>query len=179
MPTLRQDPDDTLAARAQLGDAAALGELFERFAPTIWPLLVRLLASRPDAEDALQDVFIGLPEALRRYTSRGRLGGWIRQVAVRTALMRLRSGRRRAESAFAEGDMPVSLPPPIELRLAISAALAALPPDLRTVFVLKEIEGYSHAEIAHMVGIAVGLSEVRLCRARQRLRVLLSDQEPT
>jgi RNA polymerase sigma-70 factor (ECF subfamily) len=164
-----------------MGDPVALGELFEQFAAPTWQVLVRLLGSRADADDALQDVFVGLPEALARYTGRGRLGAWIRQVAVRVALMRLRSGRRRGETPLDESadalTLRMTLPPPIELRLAIRAAVASLPAEFRAVFVLKEIEGYSHAEIAEMMDISVGLSEVRLCRARKHLRTLLSDRE--
>jgi RNA polymerase sigma-70 factor (ECF subfamily) len=173
------ESDDALAMRARTGDPVALGELIERFAAPTWQTLVRLLGSRADADDALQDVFIGLPEALGRYAGRGRLGPWIRQVAVRVALMRLRSGRRRGEEALGDDVGRATQPAPVELRLAIKAALAALPVELRTVFVLKEVEGYSHAEIADLAGISVGLSEVRLFRARRRLRVMLSDQEGT
>jgi RNA polymerase sigma factor (sigma-70 family) len=122
-------------------------------------------------------VFIGLPEALGHYASRGRLGGWIRQVAVRVALMRLRGGRRRAEEVLDDDVGHTTVPVDVELRLAIGAALGALPAEFRTVFVLKEVAGYTHAEIADMVGISVGLSEVRLFRARLLLRAMLSDRE--
>jgi RNA polymerase sigma-70 factor, ECF subfamily len=171
------ESDDALAERARTGDPVALGELFERFAAPTWQVLVRLLGSRADADDVLQDVFIGLPEALGHYTSRGRLGGWIRQVAVRVALMRLRGGRRRGEEVLDADAGHATVPVNVELRLAIGAALAALPAELRAVFVLKEVEGYTHAEIAEMIGISVGLSEVRLFRARKQLRVMLSDRE--
>ena len=60
-------------------------------------------------------------------------------------------------------------------RMAIATALAALPSDLRVVFILADIDGYSHAEIAGMIGIRTGTSEVRLHRARRRLRALLED----
>jgi RNA polymerase sigma-70 factor (ECF subfamily) len=91
--------------------------------------------------------------------------------------MRLRTDRRRAEDPLGEPDAVIdalSRPPDaIEDRITIAAALHSLPEALRTVFVLKEVSGYSHAEIAHTLGISVSLSEIRLFRARKLLRSIV------
>jgi RNA polymerase sigma-70 factor (ECF subfamily) len=94
-------------------------------------------------------------------------------VAARAALMRMRTERRRRQSALVDADMS---PAPLRSesdRMSIESAIGRLPSELREVFVLKEMEGYSHAEIAGMLGITAGNSEVRLFRARQRLRAIL------
>ncbi len=167
--------DAQLAVDARGGAADALGELYARHAAAIMALAYRLTGSATDAEDVLHDLFLGLPEALRRYDERGRFDAWIRRVAARLALMRLRSRRRRREVGL-EATAALSGPPGDEAtraRVAIRRALDALPASLRAVYVLKEIEGYSHAEIAALLGITSGASEVRLSRAVRRLRQLL------
>lgn len=173
--------DAELVAAVRAGQTDALGRLFDRYSEPTWRLLSRMLGSPADADDALQDVFIGLPDILASYSGRAPLGAWIRGVAVNTALMRLRSDRRRAEDTLDESDAPtqtVSQPPDaVEDRVTIAAALRALPEVFRTVFVLKEVSGYSHAEIARALGISVSLSEVRLFRARKLLRTLVRDAQ--
>jgi len=160
-------------ARAREGDMDALGDLYREHAHVVMRVAYHLTASRDEAEDIVQDVFIGLPEALRRLSDTRSFPSWLRRVAARTALMRMRGEQRRRQSPI-EGADATAAPAHDGLeRDAIAGALASLPEELRTVFVLKEIEGYSHAEIASLAGISVNNSEVRLHRARQRLRKIL------
>src|SRR3569832_685536 len=79
-----------LVRRTRAGDTAALAELYRRFAPSLMAVAYRLLQSRDAAEDVLHDVFVGLPEAMRKYDERGRFGPWIRQVTARVALSVMR-----------------------------------------------------------------------------------------
>jgi RNA polymerase sigma-70 factor (ECF subfamily) len=124
-----------------------------------------------DAEDVLQDVFVALPRALRSYREQGQFPAWLKRIATRTALLRLRVVQQRRETdldmatpmTYARADRPVEW-------IAMERALLRLAPTLRAVFVLKEIEGYSHAEIAELLGIRVGASMTRLSRAWQELR---------
>ncbi|HEX8274616.1 MAG TPA: sigma-70 family RNA polymerase sigma factor [Longimicrobiaceae bacterium] len=168
-------PPPSVLERAAGGDAAALAELYGRYGEAVHRLAFRLTGSAAGAEDVLQDVFVGLPEALRSYAGRGSLEGWIRRVAARTALMRMRGERRRREVALDPREEPAARSDPgaVVERTAIERALAALPDGLRAVFVLREVEGYSHAEIAGLLGIRPGTSEVRLFRAKKLLRTLL------
>jgi RNA polymerase sigma-70 factor, ECF subfamily len=167
-------PDRELYAAARAGRLDAVGELYRRHADEVYALAVRIMGSADDAEDVLQDVFVGLPRALRRYDERGRFIVWLKRVTVRVALMRIRSVRRKREApltALADAaDVGVAAAAhPID-RIALERALGRLPDKLRLVFVLKEIEGYAHAEIASALGISTGASMTRLSRAWDALR---------
>jgi len=170
--TLQSD----LVTSAQRGDADALAALYQAHGEAVYRLAYRLLGTREDAEDVVHDVFVGLPEALRRYEERGALESWLKRVAARVALMRLRQRDRRRE---------VSLDAGTEQRLreassteftGLKEAVDALPDGLRSVLVLKEIEGYSHAEVAALLGISEGASRVRLTRAIRGLRRMLGEE---
>jgi RNA polymerase sigma-70 factor, ECF subfamily len=165
-----------LIEQASGGSNDALAALFEMHSALVHRVAYRLTLSADDAEDIVQDVFVGLPEALAAYGGKGAFDAWLRKVTARTALIRLRSTRRRNATAARAADerKPMQYDGTID-RLAIIAALSALPNDLRVVFVLSDIEGYSHAEIGRMLGIRPGTSQVRLYRARRKLRALLED----
>ena len=176
MPRIEETPALTkLVSRARSGEPEAIAELYQRYGEPVFWVAYRLMGSSADAEDVLHDVFLGLPEALRTYEARGDLGAWIRQVAVRTALMRLRTVKRKREVDLTAANASREAPPSSVDRVAIEAALAAMPDTLRQVFVLREIEGYSHSEISSMLGIRVGASKVRLLRARKVLREFLKS----
>jgi RNA polymerase sigma-70 factor (ECF subfamily) len=133
-------------------------------------LAFRLTGSRDDAEDVLHDVFLGLPEALRRYEERGALESWLKRVTARIALSRIRSRERTREVAL-DDTLPVRAASEDQLDLlSVQRAIDALPDSLRVVFVLREVEGYTHAEIADLLNISIGASEVRLHRAVRALR---------
>jgi RNA polymerase sigma factor (sigma-70 family) len=160
--------------RIQANDIPALAELFTEFGDVVYRAALRLTASRPDAEDVTQEVFVRLPGALRGFTgTAANFPGWIRRVAVREALVLMRKGRRRREVGVESVAALISAPDDTIDRLSIAAALARLSEEHRTAFLLKEVEGYNHAEIAELLGISVANSEVRLHRARRQLRELL------
>lgn len=168
------DPSSDLLAEARRGSPAAIELLYDRFAAVVARVAYRITGSLDDADDVVQDVFVGLPEALRGFQGSGTLEGWIHRVATRTALMRVRRDRR--------GTLLPELPDrrsastdAIAAKLTLEAVLLRLPETLRLVFVLKEMEGYSHAEIGSLLGIRAGTSEVRLHRAMKRLRELLES----
>jgi RNA polymerase sigma-70 factor (ECF subfamily) len=157
---------------ARSGDPAAITEFYEHFGDTVYRVAYRLLGSSADAEDVVQDVFLGLPEALKTFAARGSLEGWLKRVTTRTALMMLRKQRIRRESSLDEmSEIPGATNPgnPVD-RVALERALKKLPLKLRSAFVLKEVEGYTHAEIGEILGISVTASKIQLYRARKRLR---------
>lgn len=160
--------------RVQANDMTALGELFSEHGDLVYRAALRLTGHRADAEDVTQELFVRLPGAIRGFTgTAANFPGWIRRVAVRQALMHLRGGRRRRE-VNVEGVAALVVAPDRALdRLTIDAALDRLSDEHRTVFLLKEVEGYEHAEIAELLGISTANSEVRLHRARRHLRELL------
>ena len=166
--------DPALLARVRSGDRDALSALYRLHASEMLALAARLTGSRSDAEDVVQDLFLRLPRALARYDERGRFLPWLKQLTVRTALVRLRSGRRRPETGLVEvesfwvGDSADDQ--------AVRDALDHLSVEDRAIVILKVVEGYSHAEIAELLEIRKGTSEVRLHRALERLRSQLKEE---
>lgn len=170
----RPSDERELVTRTIRGDEQAFTALYAAHAPAAYAAASRLCGNAPDAEDVTQELFLALPASLTAYDpSRGALGPWLRRVAVRLALMRMRSVRRRREvDAGSVAELLARDDRALE-RLSIETALARLSEEQRTVFLLKEVEGYEHREIASLLEITVANSEVRLFRARQALRILL------
>jgi RNA polymerase sigma-70 factor (ECF subfamily) len=167
--------DAAVVEEARAGRADALATLYREHGAALYRLAYRLTGTREDAEDVVHDVFVGLPEALQRYEERGSLAAWLKRVTARVALMRLRSGRRRREVALDKADCGTD-PANASDGIALEAAVDRLPDRLRVVLVLKEIEGYSHAEVGELLAISEGASRARLARALKRLRVALEDR---
>jgi RNA polymerase sigma factor (sigma-70 family) len=154
----------------------SLEHIFREYGQLVLDVSYRLTGSVSDAEDVLQDVFLALPAALDRYEDRQAFVPWLRRITVRVALRKLRRERGRREVAIdsvAEPSAP--MPSHAGERAAIERAIAALPDGLRAVFVLREVEGYSHAEIAALLDIREGTSQVRHYRAVRLLRAALGD----
>jgi RNA polymerase sigma-70 factor (ECF subfamily) len=168
-----------LASRIKAGHADALGELYARIAGRLGALAQRLTGSRQDAEDVVHDVFLGLPEALRHYEEHGQFEAWLRRVTARVALTRVR-GRQRLRERGLDNELPQA-PTTLALddKLALASAVDALPDSLRTVIVLKMIEGYSHDEIAALLAITPRASEQRLHRAVKALRLRFTPSADT
>ncbi|MES2179152.1 MAG: sigma-70 family RNA polymerase sigma factor [Gemmatimonadota bacterium] len=169
LPMQHDHSEETLVQRVRHGDSAALGALFDRHGESVYRLAYRLLGTREDAEDAVQDVFGGLQNALTHYQESGTFGSWLSRVTARTALMRLRADRRRAQRTGAEVE-EVSRNDDVALRMTLDTAFGALPDTLRAVVTLRMVEGYSHEEIASALQISVSASKVRLHRAVHRLQ---------
>ena len=168
-----------LVARVRDGSGEALSDLYARYGNALMAVAYRLTGSRADAEDVLHDVFLGLPEALRRYDERGMLEQWLKRVTARVALTRLRSRTRAREVSFDDADVPVPSQRTMDRLadlIAVERAVDALPDSLRVVFVLREVEGYSHAEIGELLEITPNASEVRLHRAIRSLRLTLGEK---
>src|SRR5881397_2432719 len=165
----------TLIEGVRAGSPDALSALYLEHGAVLFRLAYRIVGAREDAEDVVHDVFVGLPEALRRYEERGSFGAWLKRVTARLALMKLRSGKRRREVTL-DNAVGQAGPPAISDRDGLQAAVNTLPDHLRAVLVLKEIDGYAHAEIAELLGISEGASRVRLSRALKRLRRELESE---
>lgn len=165
-----------LIEAAAAGDADALAALVARHGTAVFATAARLLGNGDEADDVVQEVFIGLPEALARYAHEGRFEAWLKRLAARVALMHMRrTQHRRSLLELFQPARPHQAPDDVAHRLDIDRALGTLPEDLRTVFVLKVVAGYSHDEIARLLHIRRGTSQVRLYRAIRRLRSALED----
>jgi len=165
--------------------------MVERYSGTVYNLALRLMRNNPmEAEDVLQETFISAFRALDRFEGRSQLSTWLYRIAYNAALMRLRKRELPTVSIDEpieneEGDpMPRQLvdwgagPDQVllngELRKALDAAVAALPETLRSVFVLRDIEGLSTADTAAVLDLTETNVKVRLHRARLALRERLS-----
>ena len=161
-----------LIARARDGDTDALGGLYRAHARALFALAYRLTRSREESEDIVHDVFLGLPEALRHYQERGSSEAWLKRITARLALTRLRSARRFLE--IDAQDLSQQASPGTEAisitGTSLSRAIDALPEGLRRVFLLKQVEGLSHPEIAALLEISEAASQVRFHRAIKLLR---------
>lgn len=164
-----------LASRIQQGSLDALEELYRATSADLLRLAVRLTRDTAEAADVVHDVFVGLPAALARYEERGQLVPWLRRVTARTVLQRARARRRHEER---DGRYAADRPAVTAANdgvITAEDALARIPLALRSVVVLKELEGMSHGEIAKTLGISVMASRLRLWRGLEKLRQLFGE----
>ena len=163
--------------RAIEGDERALRALWSQHAPHI-DAVVRRLAGDPDlAEDIAQEVWIQIFRALPSYRGESQFGTWAHRIAVNRTLNALRRTRRLTKIETDMEEETVSVDHGGDramLRSVIDAAAAKLSPGARTVFLMHDVEGYTHEEIASELGITAGGSKSQLFKARAKLRRLLA-----
>lgn len=162
--------------RAQAGDAAAFRALYDEHVGRVYALCLRLAGDRAEAEEHTQDVFVRAWERLRGFRGESAFSTWLHRLAVNEVLQARRAGGRRSARVVTMEDGGASqasgtAPPAPAADLA--GAIAALPPGARAVFVLHDVEGYRHEEIAALTGVAEGTSKAQLHRARRLLREAL------
>lgn len=180
LPSFSSRVDDLLVARARSGDLAAIERLYRTFETPVYNLARRLTRTPHDAEDILQETFLEVVRSIRSFRGDGSLAGWIRKVAASKALMRLRKSARAGEDPLGEelGEGLAALAARDSLattaeRLDLEAALAQLSTTARAVVWLHDVEGYSHGEIAELMGRTESFSKSQLARSHARLRDLL------
>ena len=168
--------DHELIQRAVDGDEQAMRRLWSQHAPHI-DAVVRRLVGDPDlAADVAQEVWIQIFRALPSYRGESQFGTWAHRIAVNRTLNALRRTRRleKLETGIEEETAAVEHTAESSLVMeSIQEATARLSPGARTVFVMHDIEGYTHEEIARELGITAGGSKSQLFKARARLRGML------
>ena len=175
--------DEALLRRVMAGDARALRQLYDRCAPVALAVAQRILRSREEAEDVLQETFLEAWRSAERFDARrGTAAAWLIAIARSRALDRIRargSSERAAQALAREDAAPVPLPiEPAEARQdreRIQAALASLPPEQRTVLELAYFEGLTQSEIAARTGDALGTIKTRCRLALQKLAGALAE----
>jgi RNA polymerase sigma-70 factor, ECF subfamily len=164
--------------RALAGDQAAMRALWTRHAPHIDVVVRRLVGHDPDlAADIAQEVWIQIFRALPSFRGDAQFGTWAHRIAVNRTLNALRRTKRTASMEVDVEDDTVAVEPDAEralLAASIEEAAAKLSPGARTVFLLHDVEGYTHEEIAAELGITAGGSKSQLFKARAKLRTLLA-----
>jgi RNA polymerase sigma-70 factor (ECF subfamily) len=162
-------PDDVLVGRLTRGDEAAFVALYRRHSPAVYGLLCRLLGPyRPEANDLLQETWIRATARLTSFRGDAQLRTWLMGVALNC----YREWRRRHDrySTVDVETLDLGTDAPDDRDRDIRRVLAAMPDAFREVLVLHDVEGYTHDEIARLVGIEPGTSKSRLSRARQLFR---------
>jgi RNA polymerase sigma-70 factor, ECF subfamily len=167
---------DDVVRRAQQGDVDAFESLYRTHSAGIFALCRRMVGSDGEALDLVQDIFVRAWERLTTFRGQSSLATWLHRLGVNVVLEQLRSSKRDASRLIEGDDTTFGSRSPggqIDARIDLDAALVQLPGGARTVFVLHDIEGYSHDEIAQMTGIAPGTARAQLWRARRTLMRLL------
>lgn len=167
-----------LVARAQAGDLEAFEALYRANRGRVYALCYRMAGEATLAEELAQDVFVRAWQRLGSFRGESAFSSWLHPLTVNVALSERRSRRRRTARVMSTDD-PAAFEQPEtrktgpEAGVDLDRALETLPAGARAVFVLHDVEGYKHAEIAEMTGVATGTSKAQLHRARRLLREAL------
>ena len=169
-------PDEgELVGRARRGDLDAFEHLYRRTSGRVFALCLRMTADRERATELVQDVFVRVWERLSSFRGESAFTSWLHRLAVNVVLAQARADRRRGARFDAMPDDHGESDPgdhgvramSVHDRLDLETAIASLPPGARQVFVLHDIEGYRHEEIARLTGAAPGTVRAQLHRARK------------
>jgi len=187
-PTAEVESDLHLITRAQQGDSQAFGTLFHRHKARIYSVCLRMTNNTAEAEDLTQDAFLQVFRKLATFRGDSALSTWLYRIAVNTVLMHFRKKALRQVSL----DEPYSQDAKTVRReygsrddrlagcmdrMALARAIAELPAGYRTIFLLHEVEGYEHREIAELLKCSVGNSKSQLHKAKLRIRELLLQSQ--
>lgn len=181
-----------LVSRSRGGDEAAFGELFDTHKRRVYSLCLRITGSEADAEELTQDTFLRVFRKIDSFRGQSTFYTWLHRLAINQVLMHLRKKRLQSISLeevsrsseqhrgtweYSQDDRQLT---GTTDRIALNKAAADLPCGYRTAFVLHDVEGYQHHEIARMLNWSVGASKSQLHKARRSLRALLrpNDRKP-
>lgn len=170
-----------LLARVRAGDRLAFEQVYRWFERPVFTLALRICGDRDEASDVLQETMLKVIDRIGDFRGDSPFWGWLRQIAVNEALMKLRRNRRHADELPMDDQFePVdhlALPPPAAADTALlMRALSALPANTRSVLWLYHAEGYTHEEIAGLMSRTTSFSKSQLARGTRRLRALLEPE---
>jgi RNA polymerase sigma-70 factor (ECF subfamily) len=181
-------PEEDAIRLAQQGNAAAFEQLYRRYSTRVYALCFRIVQNESDAEDLTQEAFLLLFRKIHMFRGESKFSTWLHRLATNLSLMRLRKRKHPEVSLDAvlepggEGSAPRFEPGALDVRLSgvvdhvhLSRAIAQLPEGHKEMFLLHDVEGYEHHEIARIVGCSTGNSKSQLYKARVRLRELLHE----
>ncbi|HEY0408451.1 MAG TPA: RNA polymerase sigma factor [Pyrinomonadaceae bacterium] len=182
-PTEVSQFDYQLAQRIAGGDMLAFEELYQRYHRRVYSLCLRMTNQGAEAEDLMQEIFIHVYRKIGSFRGESTMMTWLYRVTVNKVLMHFRKNSVRRERTTEDGETPEPLAemtqarshPPVLERLALERAIEQLAPGYRAVFILHDVEGYEHAEIARICGNSVGTSKSQLHKARKKLYELLKE----
>jgi RNA polymerase sigma-70 factor, ECF subfamily len=180
-----ETPDVELCRMASAGNIAAFELIYERYHRRTFSLCIRMLGSQTEAEDLTQEVFIQLFRKIGSFRGDSAFSTWLHRLTVNQVLMHFRRRSVKSERTSDDGEMPVQMvqgtsnPRKMQVidRIALKNAIAELPYGYRNVFILHDVEGFEHEEVARLMGISVGTSKSQLHKARLKLRGLLVKKQ--
>ncbi|HEY7791314.1 MAG TPA: sigma-70 family RNA polymerase sigma factor [Vicinamibacterales bacterium] len=178
--------DAELIARCRHGDLSAFEELYRQHASRLYALACRMAPTRADAEDLLQEIFLLAHRKLGTFKGESALSTWLYRLGMNVCLdfVRSRQGRsgRLTDSLDDEEPGAPAMPqtPPLDAvsRIDLERAIAELPPGSRAAFLLHDVEGFEHHEIAAILGVSAGTSKSQVHKARRKIRSLLGRPAP-
>jgi len=178
-------PDIELCRMAANGNIAAFELIYEKYHRRTYSLCLRMTSSQTEAEDLTQEVFIQLFRKIGSFRGDSAFSTWLHRLTVNQVLMHFRRRSVKNERTSDDGEMPEQTvrgtadPNKMAVvdRIALKNAIAELPNGYRNVFILHDVEGFEHEEVARMMGISVGTSKSQLHKARLKLRGLLIKQQ--
>ena len=173
--------DHALASAAAKGDMTAFEELYQRHNRRVYSVCLRMTHNVSEAEDLTQEAFIQLFRKIGSFRGDSAFTTWLHRLTVNQVLMHFRKRSVKLERTTEEGETPVQIVRgsenpdrmPVIDRISLDRAADQLPPGYRSVFILHDVEGHDHEEIAKILGVAVGTSKSQLHKARMKLRRLL------
>ena len=176
--------DLALAQKSAAGNMEAFEELYRRHSRRVYSLCLRMTANVEKAEDLAQDVFVHLFRKIGSFRGQSAFTTWLHRVTVNQVLMHFRKRSSRTEMTTEDGETPVQVVQgtsnpnsmPIVDRIALDKAISQLPPGYKSVFILHDVEGHEHTEVAKILGCSVGTSKSQLHKARMKLRGLLKQE---
>lgn len=176
--------DLMLAQSATKGNMGAFEELYNRHHRRVYSLCLRMLQNTAEAEDLTQEVFIQLYRKIGSFRGDSAFTTWLHRLTVNQVLMHFRKRTVKFEKTTEEGETPVQIVAgtenqakmPIVDKIALESAIAQLPNGYKNVFVLHDVEGYEHEEVAKILGCSVGTSKSQLHKARLKMRKLLQKK---
>ncbi|MDQ6785910.1 MAG: RNA polymerase sigma factor [Acidobacteriota bacterium] len=174
-------PDFELTKHAAAGNISAFELLYERYHRRTYGLCLRMTSSQTEAEDLTQEVFIQLFRKIGSFRGESAFSTWLHRLTVNQVLMHFRRRSVKNEKTSEDGEIPEQIVPgtenqarmPVLDRIGLTKAVSELPPGYRNVFLLHDVEGYEHEEVARILKISVGTSKSQLHKARLKLRGLL------
>ena len=164
-----------LIQRAQVGDQAAIRELYRLYSPRVYAIVKRLAGDEALAEDWAQEAWVRIFRALSSFRGDARFTTWLHRIAVNSALHGRRwRDRRVVREAPLDDTLPTrTVTDDALLKMKLEKAMTLLPERMRQVLVLHDVEGYTHEDIAEFLGVTIGTSKSQLFKARARMRELL------
>jgi RNA polymerase sigma-70 factor (ECF subfamily) len=170
--TSHEIPTDDLVERAKAGDVSAFEMLYRQHSRAIYSLCYRMVANHAKAEELTQEVFVRLWQKLELFHGQSAFSTWFYRLATNVVLSAMRrkkfiESRQDYDDLLNQHSEPISHP---GQGLDLENAILSLPKGARHVFVLHDVEGHKHAEIAEMLCIATGTSKTQLHRARKLLQ---------